>query len=608
VAAQDVKKVVDVDVVGNRIEGQDVPSLSKEAILALVSTKVGDDFSQTKVDADRAKLEATGYFRRVPPPLVTDVEGGVRVTFVVDPYPPVKDVQVQFEGGVGATIVTEAQIKEALGIKPGDLLNRQKLDIGAEKISNLYLEKGYRAVVVDAPVSDQNVLTVVIKVLQVGAVEVVGPKEDPKEKPGVFRRGTGTITVHGLIKTRPYVVVRELRLWPGQIFNEEALREDVIRLSRLDIFENIQPQLRPTEDGQVAVVYELRERKTGEVNVGVGYGAREGLVGTLSARDVNFLGRGEQLLASYELGGTITKSSFEFGYTKPWIDKKSTTLEFRVYDRNIYRFSTNLVVPTPGVDTNQYSERRAGFTLGLTRPLDRKQFTRATLGFRTESVRSDEVPGVDTFIRQNGRVNALNLRVNRDTRYSPQPGNPTTGIYRSIFTEWGNASVNEGNAGSFGKLALDVRHYFQLDRFKSRNPVEQAKQSPRVIALRVTGGVSTGNLAFWEQYFVGGADSLRGYTEDRFWGRNMLLASAEYRHPLGNRLIGVLFADVGDAWGTPYHLSGANADKFLQTDTLKLNPAAGVGLRVPTPIGPIRLDWAFGSEGSRTHFSIGHQF
>src|SRR5581483_5427723 len=110
---------------------------------------------------------------------------------------------------------------------------------------------------------------------------------------------------------------------------------------------------------------------------------------------------------------------------------------------------------------------------------------------------------------------------------------------------------------------------------------------------------------FFEQYFIGGADTLRGYREDRFWGKNMLLASVEFRQPLANALTGVLFLDAGHAWGGSY--TNVTIQGFDQSG-FRPHLGLGLGIRVRTPLGPLRLDYGFGDEGGRTHFSIGNVF
>ena len=68
---------------------------------------------------------------------------------------------------------------------------------------------------------------------------------------------------------------------------------------------------------------------------------------------------------------------------------------------------------------------------------------------------------------------------------------------------------------------------------------------------------------------------------------------------------------MGDAWGTESGFLFADPTlqtRYRQHKNFSPQPAVGLGLRVTTPIGPIRLDYGYGSEGGRLHFSIGHSF
>ena len=105
--------------------------------------------------------------------------------------------------------------------------------------------------------------------------------------------------------------------------------------------------------------------------------------------------------------------------------------------------------------------------------------------------------------------------------------------------------------------------------------------------------------------------------------------------PLAPSLTGVLFMDYGDAWGAPepyrwtpqmdadgHFIPGpdgrpllqplvansATDKSFVQNEGFQGFLGYGVGIRVQTPLGPIRLDYGFGSEGSRAHFSLAHVF
>ena len=123
--------------------------------------------------------------------------------------------------------------------------------------------------------------------------------------------------------------------------------------------------------------------------------------------------------------------------------------------------------------------------------------------------------------------------------------------------------------------------------------------------MRFQLGSSAGTLPFFEQFFVGGSENLRGYRDDRFWGSNLFLGSVEFRQPVARRLKGVLFMDIGDAWGGSY--DNVSIPGFTQNG-FQPHLGVGLGIRVNTPIGPLRLDYGIGDEGGRTHFSIGPTF
>ncbi len=127
-----------------------------------------------------------------------------------------------------------------------------------------------------------------------------------------------------------------------------------------------------------------------------------------------------------------------------------------------------------------------------------------------------------------------------------------------------------------------------------------------VIATRLQAGYTNGTLPFYEQFFVGGSETLRGFAEDRLWGSRMLLSSVEFRKPVSKALSLVLFTDIGDAWGGDWRTSGF-AD-YKQHDKFEPEIGYGLGVRFQLPIGTMRIDIGFGDEGSQTHFSFGNVF
>ena len=575
-------RVAEVVIEGNQ-------NVSREAILLLLATKVGTDVSAATLERDRQAITRMGFFRTVAPPRVEDTPAGKRVVFTVVEWPKVKEIRI-----TGNKVVPTEAIRAVLGTKEGEVLNHNVLIEDTERIKRLYQEKGYFGNVTEELAlgfEDTGVLTIPISELTVEAIKVVGNR-----------------------KTKTQVITRELQMKPGQVYNQNDIRKDYARLERLQLFESIEPS--PTvgsEPGKVVVTWNVKERRTGQVSVGLGYSARERLVGRAELSESNFRGWGQGINLQWEIGGLAGRNSVEFGFFEPWLDRRHTSLSLNLYDKAVYRFSTDLFRSGTADDDGRYFERRRGGAVTLGRPLS--EATRLSLGFRFDDVSTENLESVDPdFPRQDGTVTSGTLRGVRDTR--DYATNPTGGGLSTAWTEIGFANLNESSgetfgSSTFGKYVVDLRRYIGLKPHRATNPAERQRERIPVVATRMMMGVSSGRLPFFEQFFLGGADSLRGYLEDRFWGSRMFLFSAELRVPLASSIAGVAFVDVGDAWNSlsEFQFSDpALQTRFEQHEGFSPRTGLGIGLRVVTPIGPLRLDYAFGREGSRTHFSIGHSF
>jgi outer membrane protein insertion porin family len=84
----------------------------------------------------------------------------------------------------------------------------------------------------------------------------------------------------------------------------------------------------------------------------------------------------------------------------------------------------------------------------------------------------------------------------------------------------------------------------------------------------------------------------------------MVVLNTEYRFPLTKNLVGVGFVDAGDAWG-----GTIASDPYFESDkTFRMRLGYGVGVRVQTPVGPLRLDLGFSREGAQTEFGVAQMF
>jgi outer membrane protein insertion porin family len=576
--------VAQVNVAGNE-------RISKEAILAVLSTKAGEELSPEKIARDQDAIKRMGFFRNVAAPRIEDSPAGKIVTFVVAEYPVVKQIQI-----TGNKVIPTEAIRAVLATKEGDVLNTNVLEQDLDRIKRLYQEKGYVGQVTEqlaVGFEETGILSIPIQELTVESIKIVGNR-----------------------KTKTSVITRELRLTPGQAYNVNELRKDYGRVEHLDLFESIEPKPEVgTEPGKVVINWAVKEKRTGQVSVGLGYSARERLVGRAELSETNFRGRGQGLNLSWQVGSSEGGgNSIELGFFEPYLDHRHTSLSVNVYNKVVYRFSTDLFQSNTSTGQDaRYNERRKGGAFTLARPLS--DITRLSFGVRAENVQTSNLQAIDpNFPHQDGTVYSGTVRGIRDTR--DYATNPTGGGLNTAWVELGHANLTDTGpdafgSANFGKYVADLRRYVPLRPHRATNPAERQRERVPVLALRLMGGLSSGKLPYFEQFFIGGADSLRGYLEDRFWGDKMFLASGEFRYPLASSLVGVAFADLGDAWASSQNFEFSDPTlqtRYEQHPNFSPRYGVGFGIRVVTPLGPLRLDYAYGQEGGRTHFSIGHSF
>lgn len=315
--------------------------------------------------------------------------------------------------------------------------------------------------------------------------------------------------------------------------------------------------------------------------VGIGFSSRSELVGFIDLSDTNFRGTGQLMAIRTEFGDRHT---YEFDYGQPWLDKKHTSLNLAIYSRKIYREPRGYFLNQTSDTSVLYEETREGGSISLGRPL--KPNVRGYIGLRYEDVtlaQLDYYTGLRIPLGPDaqGTVSSVSFSVVKDTR--DVIFDATRGSRQSISLELAGSYL--GGDSTFQKLDLDLRKYIPLSK-------------KYVLAGRLLVGVTSGTLPPFEQYFVGGSETVRGYDIDHEYGDNRIVANLELRYRFQKNLQFVVFADSGDAWGGKY----ANSQSFDPISSI------GVGMRVNTPLGPIRLDFGIGEDGSKAHFSIGQQF
>lgn len=300
----------------------------------------------------------------------------------------------------------------------------------------------------------------------------------------------------------------------------------------------------------------------------------------------NFRGRGRQVKLRWQFGGT---TDYGISYFDPWVDDKQTSFGFNLYNELHDRDRRD----NDGNIQDSYEERSKGASVTLGRPTG--EYTRTSLTLGTKDTSAEWESGAngrtaDMFFNgdgtykgyQGGTTNSAAIGIVKDTRDNWL--DPKSGYRHELDVELGGHTL--GGDYDYTKYQADLRKYIKSGKKNSW-------------AFRAFAGTASGNLPDSELFDVGGADTLRGYDDSQFEGKKALTLSAEYRIPFGSKMQGVIFADAGKAWDN-------DRDPTVTTESLKVGK--GIGLRFTTPLGPLRLDFARGDQGSKVHFSIGQAF
>jgi len=545
------KIVTSIAVTGNSV-------VTEKAIMAVVKVQPGEAVVADKIKQDMQAIYELGYFFDVVSNF-NEVPEGVQVIYTVMENPVLQDIVIK-----GNTKVTTDKLKSMLTVTKGNILNSKALNDNVRAMEQYYHDQGFILTKVsDVSMSPGGVLTLTVNE---GMLEA--------------------ITVKGNVKTKDYVITREMKLKPGQPFNVKDAKRSMQKIYNLGYFEDVNMKLNPGKEPN-AVVFETSvvEQKTGKFSIGGGYSQTDGMVGIIGLGDDNFRGTGDKVNIQWEFGGNASRATgsrnYQFSYTRPWLDAKQTSLGFSIYNMtNEY----SDYYDSTGDTRSTYYKNRKGWDMTLGRPQGEYVQNYISLKNRDDSYvepySGEDYSTEPAYLKANfGVTRSISLNRVYDSR--DNVFNPTEGNRISLTAEFAGKGL--GGDFDFNKYTAESRNYLKVGH-------------AQVLAFRETVGYADGTMPDSGRFAVGGSDSLRGYRDDQFKGNKMLAASAEYRFPVASKVEGVVFSDVGDAWtGDGYKLNDLKA-------------SVGVGVRVSTPIGPIRLDLARGSQGTRTHFSFGGQF
>lgn len=569
IEAQVGKTITSVDFEG-------IPEEVKAKLAPLIQSKPGSTVTVEGIRNDVASLVSIGVFSQIRPVFVS-VPEGVKLTYQLVSNPVVKNVEFS-----GNTVFTSDYLKSIMQIPKDSVLNFVLVNQKLREIEDLYLKQGYMLV------SIPNVQVSADGTLHIDISE--GIVED--------------IVIVGNEKTKNYVITRELKLKKGKPFNKFLASRSMERLYNLGYFEDVNMKLLPgkTNEHDVIIEIDVIEQKTGIVTVGAGYSDADGTVGIIELGDTNFRGTGDKVNLHWEFGGAGDGKNYTLSYTRPWINDNGDSLGASIFNR-IYEYDD---YDANGDKVAEYDKRRKGWNLTWGHVSD--EYRTNYFNFESSKESYDDHDGFET-----GEVMDKYLAKNNITDYHDSDwykaimdnfGTTNSFTFTHVFDNRDNYfNASKGRRISFAAqwgghgLGGDYDFY----KFTAEGRFYKALGNGHILALRLMGGYIDGDVSYGNLFDLGGSDTLRGYEDDQFKGKKMYAATLEYRFPIAKKVQGVLFTDAGSTWGIdegkiPWY-----------TDDDSLNWSVGVGIRLQTPIGPIRLDYGHGDR-NKFNFSFGTQF
>lgn len=516
-----------------------------------------------------------------------------------------------------SSIFTPKQLKKALVLRSGKRYDKRKMDESITKLTSLFADKGYLRTEVNYDLKrhpEKSKVDVDIDFSESSVVYVDG------------------IYVDGNTYTKTFVIKREVLLRPGDVFSAGRVRRSVEKIYNLGFLDDVQVDVQQPRDPNLAdLIFTVKEGKPGILSAGAGFSSVDRFVGTLSVQHTNLFGRAQRLNVSYEFGAR--RQNFDVSWTDPWF------LGYRM-SGGVDFFNTIRRRDFPN-NTDAFRERRRGLSARIGPRVTEN--LNLVFGY---TVQSTEIFDVEDTIKEDLF--------------------PTFGISKedALRTD----SVTQIKSSFFTEMALDTRD----------NRFDASRGSRNALSVEVAGGPWGGDInyykpqvssswffpTFWkfvlsasgrfawvnhfspsrdvptsERFFLGGADDVRGYSNNSIAprtvqtdeagiveikpvpGRILAVFNLEYKFPIvqeHNRTIfqGALFADAGGTWLD-------TNDVTLTTGRLdrRMKASVGFGFRFKTPVFPIRLDFAIplnprpsdptrqgDSKSLQPHFTIGNIF
>ncbi len=456
--------------------------------------------------------------------------------------------------------------KEIL-IKPGKVYNSELIDKTVDAMIKIMSEKAYAFAHIE-PVLKRNKDQ---KIIDIDFVI--------EETPPIY---IDQIRISGNTRTLDEVIRRELRIRDGDAYNITQINRSKQRLQNLAFFEKVEfTTKRIGNTDKVDLEIEVKEKKTGELNLGVGYSTVDKVTANVGIKERNLMGTGREL--GFNIQKSYSRLTSEINYTKPYFLGRPIDAGFDLFKYDLSKRNTLV-----------YDQRSSGVTFRGDYSITEFLKHQIRYSFREESI--SNVDKTASLNLQNLQGDFTNSTIGHSLLYDKRDNrmNPTNGYYASASQDYagvGGYIKNTKYEGSAGYYTPTFSEDFIL-KFLAR------------------GGVINGNgqgVRSNDAFFLGG-NNFRGFEFAGLGPRTVLngspvggdvvggniyyVGTAEFRFPVGLPkelgINGVLFSDNG----TVTKVDAISKRGAEVKDSGSIRSSYGVSVVWSSPLGPIRLDFA----------------
>lgn len=520
-----------------------------------------------------------------------DAPGDMDIVINIVPNHQYKVGKVSFKGNTleGFSDSELMKFVDYFDLTEGNVFSPSKVDKLIEQIREYYGQYGYIDTIVRV-LRRPNVNTDNIDLI----IDIIESKMFYLE----------SINIQGNDKTKSEVIIREIAMEPGAIFDLRRMKISENRLKETRFFDEV--TLSP-EDTNIPQRKNLRiavkEGRTGNLTFGAGFSTVESLVATVEVTQSNFdysnynnyfQGAGQK----FRVRGTIGLESNQIiiSFEEPWVFNRELA-----YGIDLYR-----------TDSDYYSDYYSEMRLGVTNYLRKRIYgdIEARLAYKLELV---DIYNVDNKIRGNvipeqdigsRSLSQISLSFLRDTRDSYMT--PTRGTRLELIQDLAGGPL----MGQTNLYRIEARAGWWIPTF------DFGKQVFSIVGRTGTvQGYGGKDVPYFERFFLGGGYNMRGFkyrkvgkldptTEEPLGGNTFAFVSAEYSIELFNPVRFAVFYDIG----------------FVNSDSWDWNPSDycsdfGFGFRVLLMGAPMRIDLGFplkadeyNDDGMQFNFSFGTVF